>query len=249
MRFKLTYTSPDGDSFSLLQGKTGPFIEEGTVSGLVGEFEDTTVQTPGVPGGNVAFKDRVISPMTGGFTVVAHNEEEWARTRRAFSTWRYGQLHLECGGSQYWTPFRLARPITSPEMRPDIAARTPIEGVSDGPNGGVWNTHVTSKDPRVTVTNFGDVPVWPEYVWEGNGGRVTLPSGAGFNLPKVTGVHRLPLIRTNSGKIYGPEGVDHELSRTTGAVSEMTPVGTSRTYTQPAGSTLTWNVGVLDPWN
>lgn len=249
MRFKLTYYSPDDDSFDLLEGQTGPFIEESTITGLIGEFEDTTVQTPGVPGGHIDFQDRVIAPMTGGFSVVAHDEKEWARIRRAFSTRRYGELHLECNDKLFWTPFRLARSIPTPGIRPGVATRTQVEGVSDGPNGGVWNTRLASGDKTVTISNPGDVPIWPEYVWKGAGGWVTLPSQAGFTLPPVAETHRLPLIRTNSGKIHGPNGINHALSRKTGAVSEMVPVGQTRTYGQPDGSTLVWNLGVLDPWS
>lgn len=251
MDFELVYTSPDGDVFDLLDGSSGgPFVEVDTLSGFVGEFEDTVVSSPGVPGGRVDFRDRVVAPMTGSFTLVVPSRESWGGVREAFSTCRYGTLRLVSGGRVCETPVRLSVALPSPGVRPGVGSRVQVELVSDGDGGGVWGVREVSRENVATVTNWGDVPVWPVVVWEGRGGRVVLPSGVGFTLPAVVGRHELPLARTNAGRVFGPGGeVDRALSRQVGAVSEMVPVGESREYTVPDGAVLVWTVGVFDPWH
>ena len=251
MSFKLAYLSPDGVELDLLDGSDGgPFVEFETLSGFVGEFEDTVVQTPGVPGGRVDFRDRVVAQMSGAFTVVAPDRTAWRVVRDAFSSRRYGSLFLTIDGVQFWLPVRLRSSLPSPALRPGVGARVQVDLVSDGDGGGVWNFRSASEESEVVVSNWGDVPLWPEVVWAGAGGRVTLPSGVGFTLPAVVGEFRLPLARVHAGRVYNPDGVaDREVSRRVDAVSEMVPVGETRAYRVPSGARLQWDVGVFDPWH
>ena len=251
MDFELVYTSADGVVLDLLDGSSGgPFVEEDTITGFVGEFEDTVVSSPGVPGGRVDFRDRVVAPMTGSFTLVVPSRESWGIVRQAFSTHKYGTLRLTSGGRVFELPVRLRVSLPSPGVRPTAGGRVQVDLVSDGIGGGVWSSRAVSRVPVATVTNWGEVPVWPEVVWSGAGGRVALPSGVGFTLPAVVGEHRLPLARVNAGRVFGPDGeVDRVLSRQVGAVSEMVPVGESREYQTPEGAVLVWFVGVFDPWH
>lgn len=251
MDFELVYTSADGVVLDLFDGSGGgPFVEVDSLSGLVGEFEDTVVSSPGVPGGRVDFRDRVVAPMTGSFTLVVPSREAWGVVREAFSTHKYGTLRLTSGGRVSELSVRLRVSLPSPGVRPGVGERVQVDLVSDGVGGGVWLSRAVSRDSIVTVTNWGDVPLWPEVVWSGAGGRVVLPSGVGFTLPAVVGEHRLPLARVNAGRVFGPDGeVDRALSREVGAVSEMVPVGESREYQTPEGAVLVWSVGVFDPWH
>lgn len=251
MDFELVYTSADGVVLDLFDGSGGgPFVEVDSLSGFVGEFEDTVVSSPGVPGGRVDFRDRVVAPLTGSFTLVVPSREAWGVVREAFSTRRYGTLRLVSGRRVCELPVRLKVSLPSPGVRPGVGGRVQVDLVSDGVGGGVWLSRAVSRDSSVTVTNWGDVPVWPEVVWSGAGGRVVLPSGVGFTLPAVVGEHRLPLARVNAGRVFGPDGeVDRALSREVGAVSEMVPVGESREYQVPDGAVLVWSVGVFDPWH
>ena len=246
--YSLTYTSPGGEHFEMLEGGDKPTIVLDSLTGLVGEFEDTSVRSLGVPGARVDFRDRVVAPMTGGFSLVVQSAEQWAMARAAFSTHRYGTLTLDVGDVKRTAPVRLSASLPSPGGRPKMGSQIQVALVSDGPGGGVWSERLQAMTQSVTVTNYGDVPVWPEIAWSGAGGDVYLPSGASFRLPPVSGEHRVSLARGERGRVYGPAGFDKDLTRTAGAVGEATPVGESRVYRVPSGARLEWSVGVLDPW-
>lgn len=243
----LAYTSPDGAVvFDGLSGGTGAFIEFDTLSGFVGEFEDTRVQVPGVPGAFVDSRDRVVQPMSGSFTLVVRSVEGWVRARMAFSSLRPGRLELSTSAGVVWTPVRLAVSLPSPGHVPSTGARLQVDLVSEV---GVWLKSRSSNAPIVTLRNEGDVPVSPTIVWEGDGGVVVLPSGARFELPAVTGEHRLSLAPENSGRVIAPDGTFNKtLTRQVQAVGERVPVGMARTYSTPDGAQLEWNIGVFDPW-
>lgn len=243
---KLSYVSPDGDVFGGLIGGGGPAIEVDTLTGFVGQFEDTRVQVPGVPGGFVDLRDRVVQPMTGSFTVVVGSREEWLRVRRGFSTSLPGRLELDNDNGAVWSPVRLAVSLPSPGAAPNEGARIPVELVSEA---GCWFETHSAPGGVATVENDGDVPIAPTVVWSGAGGRVVLPSGASFSLPDVSGEHRLSLAPENSGRVVAPDGTfSKSVTQQAGAVGERVPIGMQRTYTVPSGARLEWNVGRFDPW-
>lgn len=242
MSYSLKYVSPTGTEYEFLNGSDGgPFVEFDTLSGFVGVFEDTPVQSVGVPGAVVDFQDRVIQQMPGTFTLVVFSREQWERVRRDFSAREYGTLILDNDGL-FELPVRLAESLPSPGHVPESGSRIEVSMIADT---GVWGS-VASDSGTVEVTNWGDVPVWPEIVWDGAGGDVVLPSGVGFRTPNVSSEHRLSLDRRASGKavnLLTGERVN------TDAIGEMVPVNQSRVYTVPNGSRLEWRVGVFDPWN
>ena len=247
--FELSYIAPGGrERFDMFYGQEGPFIVLDSLTGLVGEFQDSPLQVVGSPGARVDFRDRVVSPMTGSFTLAVLSEEQWLTVRRSFSSREYGQLVLDTGERTFSAPVRLAASLPAPGGAPKHGSTVEVSLVSDGEFGGVWSREYSSPDNLVTVTNLGDVPIWPEVVWEGSGGNVILPSGASFTLPGVTGSHVLPLARSKSGRVIGPNGFDRELSRQIDAVGEQVPVGEQRQYRIPNGAELHWREGVLDPW-
>lgn len=222
------------------------FIEAGTLSGFVGQFEDTGVQVIGVPGQVVSIRDRVTQPMEGSFTLVVWNPERWPSVRAAFSSRVEGRLVLRHGGSERFLPVRLAETLPSPDSHPERGARIEVRLVADG---GVWLETKVDKGPRVSIVNAGDVPIWPRLEWSGNGGSVTLLSGAKITLPKVTGTHKLMLDRRNAGEVYLPNGTySSTLSRQIGAVAEMVPVGGKGEIVVPAGAVVAYSQGVYDPW-
>ncbi|MDK8668982.1 hypothetical protein QP902_09895 [Corynebacterium marquesiae] len=242
MSYSLKYVSPTGREYEFLNGSDGePFVEFDTLSGFVGVFEDTPVQSVGVPGAVVDFRDRVVQQMTGAFTLVVFSREQWEQARRDFSTREYGTLILDNDGL-FELPVRLAESLPTPGHVPAVGSRLEVSMIADT---GVWLSRASSTG-IVNVTNWGDVPVWPEIVWKGNNQSVVLPSGVGFPLPYVMGTHRLPLDRRASGKAVG-ESTGKAIK--TDAVGEMVPVGATREYRVTSGARVEWSVGVLDPWN
>lgn len=238
----MRYVSPDGNSYELLNGGAGtPFIEYDTLSGLVGVFEDTPIESVGVPGARVDFRDRVVKQLEGSFTLVVFDAEQWEQARRDFSPRRHGTLVLE-SEERFELPVRCSTVLPPPGVVPEAGQRLEVALISDA---GVWECSLSSTLNSVTVTNWGDVPVWPEIVWNGAGGPVTLPSGAKFTLPAVTSEHRLPLARNASGKAVN---TSTGATLATDAVGESIPVDETRTFITPTSARLNWKIGVLDPW-
>lgn len=242
MSYSLKYVSPTGTEYEFLNGSDGePFVELDTLSGFVGVFEDTPVQSVGVPGAVVDFRDRVVQQMTGAFTLVVFDRGQWEQVRRDFSTREYGTLVLDNDGL-FELPVRLSESLPTPGHVPAVGSRLEVSMIADT---GVWLSRASATN-SVSVTNWGDVPVWPEIVWEGSNQSVVLPSGVGFPLPRVSGEYRLPLDRRASGKATS-ESTGKAIK--TDAVGEMVPVGATREYSVTSGARVEWSVGVLDPWN
>lgn len=239
--YSLEYVSPGGVSFDLFdRGRVR--VEADTIGGLVGQFEDTGVQVVGESGHSVFFGDRVVAPLEGSFTVVVRDPSAWREFYRAWSTRVQGSLILGFGGHRLLLRCRLAVPLPFPASVPRRGARVEVSVIGDS---GVWVESFTGTG-LVTVTNFGDIPVWPEIVWSGSGGSVVLPSGAGFMLPAVDGESVLPLRRSNSGRVWqGGELTGVRVD----CFCESVPVGESRDFRVPAGARLSWDVGVLNPWS
>lgn len=100
---------------------------------------------------------------------------------------------------------------------------------------GVAKSSVMTGTGRVTVTNYGDVSVWPKIRYEGAGGVVTNPSGAKFTLPRATEETIIDL--------------DPRVLRLEGAFPESVPPGATGVWVLPAGAQLEWTLGVADPWS
>lgn len=242
MSYSLRYVSPTGREYEFLNGSDGePFVEMDTLTGFVGVFEDTPVQSVGVPGAVVDFRDRVVQQMEGAFTLVVFDRGQWEQVRRDFSTREYGTLILD-SGLRFELPVRLSESLPTPGHVPAVGSRLEVSMIADT---GVWLSRASATN-SVNVTNWGDVPVWPEIVWEGSNQSVVLPSGVRFSLPRVSGEYRLPLDRRASGKATS-EATGEVVK--TDAVGEMVPVGATREYTVTSNARVEWSVGVLDPWN
>lgn len=100
---------------------------------------------------------------------------------------------------------------------------------------GVAKSSVMTGKETVTVTNYGDVSVWPKIRHEGAGGVVTNPSGAKFTLPRATEETIIDL--------------DPRVLRLEGAFPESVPPGATGVWVLPAGAQLEWTLGVADPWS
>lgn len=246
VNYEIDYLSHDKELKIASDPSSDVFIEAGTVSGFVGQFEDNGVQAIGVPGQSVDLQDRVTLPMEGEFTLVIWDPEKWPEVRRAFSSRVAGQLELRGPNHVFYLPVCLSESLPSPDFHPERGSRIVVRLVADG---GVWVNPVVDAGPRVVVVNDGDVPVWPMLEWEGAGGTVTLFSGAQVTLPAVTGLHTLRLDRRHAGEVYLPDGsYSPVLSAKVGAVAEMVPVGGEAEMVIPSGARVSYSIGVYDPW-
>lgn len=116
--------------------------------------------------------------------------------------------------------------------------------------GGVWLARRHATTSSVTVTNPGDVMVWPKIRWKGAGGQVTAPSGATFTLPPTKDYRIINLDPSSSCEVTDTHGtLDADLWRKLwGVFGEGVPVGEARTYTLPKGAEMMWSVGYFNPW-
>ena len=100
---------------------------------------------------------------------------------------------------------------------------------------GVAKSSVMTGTGKVTVTNHGDVSVWPKIRYRGAGGVVTNPSGAKFTLPRAAEETIIDL--------------NPRVLRLDGAFPENVPPGGTGVWVLPAGAQLEWTIGVADPWS
>lgn len=100
---------------------------------------------------------------------------------------------------------------------------------------GVAKTSVMTGTGTVTVTNHGDVSVWPKIRYRGAGGVVTNPSGAKFTIPRAAEETIIDL--------------NPKVLRLEGAFPENVPPGATGVWVLPSGAQLEWTLGVADPWS
>lgn len=254
-RYGLTWVSPDYHSWNITSLDWVAGIRAGGISGLVGEADDVALSAPGVPG--QVLDSQQIPPMRGTlrFAVRGDHSEStddvWARLRKTFHHSRPGTLVLSnTTFGTLSTKLRRNGAIPPPAVDPsseDVILDVDVPVISDE---GCWWTQPITDEGFVNVTNTGDVLAWPEILWEGVGGEVTMPSGATFTLPTADGARRLLLDTFESNVVLDADGnVDDDLwAAVRGLPAEGVPPGKSRDYILPEGARLEWSLGVLDPW-
>lgn len=252
-RYEIRYVSPDGCAWELTGREWVAGIKSGGIDGLVGDGDDVVVTRVGDVGQTLDYFQP--KPMTGSLMLYLRGGEGktvgevWGELRQGFSRTRHGVLSVETQSQVLRALVRLSGPIPAPKDDPSsesVMKDVQIPLVADTCG---WWTDLQYASNDVTVTNWGDLTVWPQIAWDGPGGEVILPSGATFTLPAVDELHRLPLARSNSGRIFNAaDEYDRDMSRKVGAVGEMVPRGKERVYTIPDGARLEWEIGVFDPF-
>lgn len=256
MAFRLRYVAPSGREWPLMaEAHRGVWVNEDSFEELMGLRADTAVTAAGVPGQRVTESQFTPIGFTLACTVVGRVDRPadlvWADFRAdwvATTSHTPGVLLLDNdGGSLLRIPVRLNGRLPGPPRNPSelevLSVMVPVVG-----DGGRWLQRLTDTG-SVTVTNVGVGVVWPEIVWQGAGGAVTLPSGAALTLPPVAEERRLLLSPWESHAVLTPAGdLDPALHSTLDVVGEGVPEGTSRTYAVPVGARLEWDLGFLDPW-
>lgn len=236
---RLSWIAPDGVEKVLYPPTGDVYLEGNTLEGFAGVWSDNPIQVVGEPGVHVDSCNRVVEPMTGAMSLRVRTVDGWQQLRRMFSESCNGWLVLD----GWRLGCRLAEGLPGVGATPKRGTVLAVSLVADG---GVWVWPVTGTG-NVTVTNSGDVPVWPKIRWKGAGGRVLLPSGASFTLPTSGSPRVVDLKRSAAGKVLTETGViDRELSAKIEVISEMVPPGSEGRFTVPDGATLTYEIGVLD---
>ncbi len=253
-RYKIRYYSPEGHKWVLMGDEWLAGIKSGGIDGLVGDGDDVTIARVGDVGQSLdSFQPK---PMTGTLTVFVRGDDAadvdavWAEFRSGFSRTRQGTLVVESPSQVLSAGVRLSGPIPAPDEDPTSGGfvrdvQVPLVADRCG-----WWTDWQSATGTVTVTNWGDLTVWPQIRWGGVADTVYLPSGARFPLPKASGERVVSLSMAQAGFVTTKDGTpDFALRKQmSGAYPEGVPAGQTRTYRLPTGAALEWQIGVLDPW-
>lgn len=234
--------------------KTGVWMAAEALEGLVSQGEDSTEQAVGRAG--VLFSGTAIEAMEGTLRVHVRRDDH-RPINQVYREWRAGWSRREAGtlvvdGGSYGPvscKVRLAEWIGPPMVDPYRASDVELE-IALRADEGVWWTHDSEYTGTATVTNSGIAYMCPRIRWTGNGGKVTLPSGATFTLPKVTAEKTLYLDANESMVVLNQDlSVDGTLwSQLAGTPPEGVAAGQSAVYQLPANATLLASTALDSPW-
>lgn len=262
----IEYFSPSGE-YLLMTGRDGPAIIEDGGPELVGKFSRAVTSSSGRPGGFP--RPVVVDPFEVVLACYIRPsatrtfEQEYARFRRLFEVDRDGQLQVT---SRTWgalsTPVRLGAHLPAPGVLPGARDHEQVDLPLWGKDGVFWSGWKGREfsggyTESVTVTNPGDVWVWPEFVWWSDQPTwVTMPSGARVDLPMMGSRDKLTLRMSKHGvSVVDADGSPRRdvLSQVSQMWPEGVPPRSSREYKVLTGSVLgpavvRWRSGHLDPW-
>ncbi len=207
--------------------------EEGALVELRGQVSHSDLARPGRPGVIAGRRNYGPIEVEIPFYLHADTGEELERVYREFRQGWRGVSTFKVEADHPLSPLFLD--VTAgvlPGVSVDARRRTMVPlSVPVFSAEGLFRTSVQYGTGTVTVTNSGDVAVFPKIVATA-GGKVTCPSGASFSLP--AGASTVDM---------SPEGLMLE-----GAFPEGVEPGQSGTWVLPAGARLEWVLQVADPW-
>lgn len=234
----ISYTGVDLSTWKLTDvDHGGIFMEEGALAVL-----------RGVDG----------EPLSGALRLVAVDRDlearfirrindTMARWRAAWSPREWGTLRVSGPRGESFAQVRLASPI------PDLTTVDPegFEAFEQQVIGKTsrWLRARSANLPWSTVVNGGDHEIWPRVKWS-KGGKLTLPSGAAYDLPTVAAPRTIWLNPALGCKITDDAGArDDDLWRSLrgNIFPEVVPAGQSRVFGIPVGATILWEDELEDP--
>lgn len=255
-RYELTWIDHTGQEWALTTFDWVAGIRAGGIQELVGEPEDVAISAPGWAG--QVLDSQQFPAMRGTLRFAVRGDgnrsadDVWAGLRQSFHHKLYGTLILRVPKmGRLSAKARRAGSIPPPSVDPtseEVILGVDVPVVSDD---GCWWLPAVTGTGVVTVTNNGDVPVWVKIRWQGDGGKVTVPSGASFDLPPAAKPRVLYLSAADSLVVLDEGGnVDQDLWKQVRGVAlpEMVPAGEARLFTVPDGAEIEYRVGVFDPW-
>lgn len=252
-RYAVRYKAPDGRTWHFT-GQWLAGIKSGGIDDLIGDGDDVTHALVGAAGQTL---DSIQpKPMTGTLTLHVRGDDNrtaddvWADLRRDFHRHTTGKLTIATPTGDLTAAVRLSGPIPPPTDDPtetELVRDVKIPLIAD--RCGWWKPTQTGT-VTVTIKNTGDLTIRPRVRWNGNGGIITMFSGAKFTLPSVTSERILYLDRERAGTVETSAGMADYATRDKllGVLPEGVPAGKTRTMTVPAGATVEWEEGVFDPW-
>ena len=255
---QMWYVSPNGVQIDLVKpGDWSRRVAYAGVSGLVGKKTASVSTAVDMPGQRVTgFRT---TEMTGVLTLhIAEGEEGsvddlYSELVREFDAELSGTLFIQRDSvGTMSTPVRLNGEIPWPDSwlgTGDETLSVDIPLISDA---GVWESMVVSQSGVVTVTNPGDVFVYPSVTWSNNV-TVTVPSGVAVPLPAPAdgALRRLSLDPYSSHEVLRQDGtVDEELSAVTAGLllGEGVPRRETRRYVTSGGARIEYALMYLNPW-
>lgn len=238
---KVVLNSASGQSYVLteVQGRSPVLAPEDALRDLVGKSERVDMPVPGrsgvIPGRTRfgAIQAEVpffLSADSGAELERVHREFRQGWSRSVPSTF---VVEADRGDGPWMLPVVLDGVL--PGAGVDVRARTSMTlQVPVVSPVGLFCSPVRTGTGSVTVTNHGDVVVYPKIVNSGSGGRVVSPSGAEFTLPPASEAPTIDL--------------DPRQLKTLGVFPEGVEPGRTGVWVLPEGASLRWRIYVADPW-
>lgn len=248
----LELVSPEGKTYNLFQ----PGAQIGVPAGgldLTAQLQRTTHEALSYPGSyeeNVSFKE-----MTGSITfqLFAGNQDletVYLDLCKAIRTNATSTLKAGVNSVVRTAEIKLSESLPTPDIVPALVNEMQLQPKIVSLSGAWWGPTQTATG-TTTITNTGEVIIRTAIRWKGDGGTVTMPSGARFTLPPTTTERILQLSDDESCVITHPNGTPdrHLWEQMEGEVmpEPITPNDTA-TITVPPGATLEWHLGYTHPW-
>lgn len=257
--YTLSYTSPTGRVWWIAAAgaRDGVVLQRGGIAGLVGQVEETPLAGWGVPGQVVDVQQ--VGAMLGTLVVDLYPADGMP-VAAVSSAWRSSWSRSPDSAGLLAIASPTMGPLTTrvrladslPPLTVDPAELPQIEGLSMQVvcDDGVWWQAERSEFGEVTISNDGDVRVWPRIEWE-QACEVTMPSGVVLALPAVSGPRVLDLDQAESLVVTDLDGeIDRAVWQAVAplVMPEGVPPGATRTYQTTGGALVRWQRGYLDPW-
>lgn len=248
----LELVSPEGKNYNLFQ----PGAQIGVPAGgldLTAKLQRTTHEALSYPGSyeeTVSFKE-----MTGSITLQLFAGEQdlesvYLELCQAIRTNATSTLKAGVDDVVRTAEIKLSDALPTPDIVPALSQEMQLQPKIVSLSGAWWGPKQTATG-TTTITNTGEVIVRTAIRWEGDGGTVTMPSGARFTLPPTPTERILQLSDDESCVVTYPNGLeDRTLWRQMeGAVMPEPIIPTDHaTMTVPDGATLEWHLGYSHPW-
>ena len=239
---KVELISSTGNAYLLsgyAMGSSPVFSPEGSLRELVANASRTDMARPGRPGVIPGRRKYGAIETTLDFYLHADDGEQMEQLYEEFRTgWSASVpsvLRIEADHPvgvcllDLYRGAEIPAPSVDAKRRTEVLVQVPVVAPL-----GLARTQPYRKDGTVTVTNTGDVLIYPKIVYSGAGGEVTSPSGAKFTLPPVPALTVVDL--------------DPQQLRIEGVFPEGVAVGQNQTWRLPEGAQLEWELLIANPW-
>lgn len=239
---KVELISATGKSYLLSgysQGSSPVFSPEGSLRELVANVSRSDMARPGRPGVIPGRRKYSAIETTLDFYLHADDGEQMEQLYEEFRTgWSSSvpsMLRIEADHPvgvcllDLYRGSEIPAPSVDAKRRTQLLVQIPVVAPL-----GLARTQSYREEGTVTVTNAGDVLIYPKIIYTGAGGEVTSPSGAKFVLPPVQTLTVVDL--------------DPQQLRLDGVFPEGVAIGKTETWVLPPAVMLEWELLIANPW-